>query len=133
MPLFPNHNDPLSQNNVPLISFYQAAVVGVFVYLVFYRHIVEVIFNRKPGFLQFNPMLQLFKITKPLELIWRFVTAPLRDLPDVVIIGEVRCGTTSLADHLKALPGAAGPFCAFIHPLDGKESFYFSGHYFGVV
>jgi len=51
----------------------------------------------------------------------------------VVIIGEVRCGTTSLADHLKSLPGASGPFCAFKHPLDGKESFYFSGHYFGIV
>ena len=48
-----------------------------------------------------------------------------------MIIGEVRCGTTTLADHLKSLPGAQGPFCAFHHPLDGKESFYFSGHYFG--
>jgi len=35
--------------------------------------------------------------------------------------------------HLRNLPGATGPFCAFDHPLDGKESFYFSGHYFGLV
>jgi hypothetical protein len=45
----------------------------------------------------------------------------------------VRCGTTTLANHLSSLPGSHGPFCAFIHPLDGKESFYYSGHYFGVV
>ena len=38
------------------------------------------------------------------------MTAPLRDLPDVVIIGEVRCGTTTLADHLKSLPGAVSFF-----------------------
>ena len=72
-------------------------------------------------------------MTRPLELAFRLLTAPLRDSPDLLILGEVRCGTTTLADHVKRYPGAAPPFCPWIHPLEDKESFYFAGHYFGII
>eukprot|EP00039_Didymoeca_costata_P015258 m.255840 g.255840 ORF g.255840 m.255840 type:complete len:442 (+) comp16185_c0_seq4:2183-3508(+) len=125
------------------------SLVGVVTFLFFFRHATRCMFNRRVTF-AWNPLLQLFLITKPLEMIWRFATCWLRVTPDILIVGEakiltssmhafskfliqVRCGTTSLADHLKSLPGARGPFCAFHHPLDGKESFYYSGHYFGLV
>jgi len=108
------------------------AVIGTFVFLAFYRHAVIVIGNRTPVW-RLRPLFAFFQITKPLEMAFRFATAPLRCLPDVCIIGEVRCGTTTLSEHLRGMPGVHGPFCAFHHPLDGKESFYFSGHYFGFV
>jgi hypothetical protein len=50
----------------------------------------------------------------------------------------VRCGTTTLCAHLAALGrsggGFAPPFCPWKHPeLDGKETFYFAGHFLGLV
>jgi hypothetical protein len=80
---------------------------------------------------------------RPLEILFRFVTAPLRVLPDVIVLGEVRCGTTNLCAHLSSLSAQHGgkkrikcytPFCPWAHPeLDNKESFYFVGHYLGMV
>jgi hypothetical protein len=67
-------------------------------------------------------------------MFWRLVTAPLRVTPDVCILGEVRCGTTTLAAHLASLPGAHPPFCPWtVGFADNKESFYFVGHYWGLV
>jgi hypothetical protein len=109
-----------------------AVVCGTAVLVAFYRHTVVVIANRSPVW-AWRPLWTYFMITKPLEMMFRFATAPLRCLPEVCIIGEVRCGTTTLARHLQSMPGARGPFCGFHHPLDGKESFYFAGHYFGFV
>jgi len=74
-------------------------------------------------------------------------------LPDVLILGETRCGTTTLCNHLASLSSASSvpgtnkrnknernrvkcytPFCPWAHPeLDHKESFYFVGHYLGIV
>jgi len=72
-------------------------------------------------------------LTRPLEALWRFLTCPLRTLPDFQILGEVRTGTTSLAAYLREL-GCQGPFSPWMIPLAAdKESFYFVGHYFGIV
>eukprot|EP00041_Stephanoeca_diplocostata_P008950 m.133955 g.133955 ORF g.133955 m.133955 type:complete len:370 (-) comp17551_c0_seq13:623-1732(-) len=107
-------------------------MIGLIVLVAFYKHTAAVVGNRVPK-LQWAPLYNYFFIAKPLELLWRFATSPLRCLPDVLVVGEVRCGTTTLSEHLKSLPGVYGPFCPFVHPLDGKESFYFAGTYFGCV
>ena len=70
-------------------------------------------------------LLAFFKMTRPLETVFRLLTAPLRDTPDIFLLGETRCGTTTLSAYLKELPGAQAPFCPWIHPLEGKETFYF--------
>ena len=73
-------------------------------------------------------------LLRPLEIIFRYLTARFRVLPDVIVLGEVRCGTTTLGQHLSSLPGCHQPFCLWKHPeLDGKETFYFVGHYLGNV
>ncbi|KAK3242677.1 hypothetical protein CYMTET_47639 [Cymbomonas tetramitiformis] len=82
---------------------------------------------------KFRTLWTFIFLLNPLELVWRLVTAPFRVLPDVYIVGEVRCGTTTLAAHLKSLPGAHEPFVPWIHPLGDKETFYFSGHYWGLI
>lgn len=51
---------------------------------------------------------------------------------------QVRCGTTTLCAHLAGLGESsqsfAPPFCPWKHPeLDAKETFYFAGHYLGLV
>lgn len=115
-----------------------------------YRHSIQVIFNRKvttykhvdvprphPAIESFNTHLLMLR---PLEIIFRFLTAPLRVLPDVIVLGEVRCGTTNLCAHITSLSELGSkvkcypPFCPWVHPeLDNKESFYFVGHYLGIV
>ncbi|KAL7488219.1 hypothetical protein ACHAW6_013795 [Cyclotella cf. meneghiniana] len=77
---------------------------------------------------------------RPLEILFRFLTSPFRVLPDVIVLGEVRCGTTTLCSQLASLSGKKAkikcytPFCPWAHPeLDNKESFYFVGHYLGIV
>ena len=52
---------------------------------------------------------------------WRRATVPARDLPDFVIIGAQRSGTTSLYDWLSANPAVA--------PASHKELHYFDIHY----
>jgi hypothetical protein len=52
---------------------------------------------------------------------WRRATAPARDLPDFVIIGAQRSGTTSLYDWLSAH--------AVVAPATRKELHYFDMHY----
>ena len=44
---------------------------------------------------------------------WRFATSPLRRLPDFIIPGEAKCGTTSLYHHLTQHPR--------VHRADVKE------------
>ena len=128
-------------------------IVGYIFLIVLYRHCVPVVFNRKiPTFENYNdgqahPAIQSFNthllMLRPLEIIFRFATAPLRVLPDVIVLGEVRCGTTNLCAHLSSLSYQHAektrvkcytPFCPWAHPeLDDKESFYFVGHYLGIV
>lgn len=125
-------------------------VVGYTFLLMLYRHSIQVIFNRViPTYSNFDrprphPAIQSFNthlsMLRPLEIIFRFLTAPFRVQPDVIILGEVRCGTTNLCAHLASLSDHSKrvkcytPFCPWAHPeLDNKESFYFVGHYLGVV
>lgn len=131
-------------------------VVGYVFLILLYRHSIQVIFNRKVPSYESNfdrprahPAIQSFNthllMLRPLEIIFRFLSAPLRVLPDVIVLGEVRCGTTNLCAHLSSLSRdysgncdtkvrCYAPFCPWAHPeLDKKESFYFVGHYLGVV
>ena len=112
--------------------------VGLFRLLVgaaFGRHACRTVFNRRPTALLSTWLSPLLRVTRPLELAWRLLTAPLRVAgPDVVLLGEVRCGTTTLASLLRSDLGMQGPFTPWDVPLaNGKESFYFAGHYFGCV
>ena len=67
-------------------------------------------------------------------MVWRMLTAKFRTKPDVLLIGECRCGTTTLAALLRSHLRFNGPFTPWIHPLaNEKESFFFSGHYWGIV
>ena len=67
-------------------------------------------------------------------MMWRFATAKLRCTPQIFVLGEVRCGTTTLASLLRDRLGLVGPFTPWVHPLaNEKESFYFSGHYCGII
>jgi hypothetical protein len=111
-------------------------VVGYTLLVLLYRHSVQTIFNRtlpktfRKSVPSFGAHLALLR---PLELVARFVTAPWRTLPDILVLGEVRCGTTTLCQHLSSL-NIQGPFCLWAHPeLDHKESFYWVGHYLGYV
>ncbi len=103
-----------------------------------YQHSVSTIFNRIPPRFPSSAFVNSFgahvPLLRPLEIIFRYVTARFRVLPDVIVLGEVRCGTTTLGQHLSSLPGCHQPFCLWKHPeLDGKETFYFVGHYLGNV
>ena len=132
--------------------------VGYTFLILMYRHSVQTIFNRNlprmardvdgcilpnphPALESFNTHLLLLR---PLEILFRFITSPLRVLPDVIVIGETRCGTTNLCGHMVSLCSSSSqsvdrvkikcytPFCAWNVPdLDRKESFYFVGHYLG--
>jgi hypothetical protein len=112
-------------------------VAGYTLLLKLYRHSVMTIFNRKlpPTILECLPsFLVHMSLLKPLEIMWRRMTVRWRVLPDVLILGEVRCGTTTLAQHLSSIDGCHKPFCLWKHPeLDHKETFYFVGHYLGNV
>ena len=140
--------------------------LGYTVLILMYRHSVKTIFNRNIPSMNMTDgngcldLVQSFNLhlsmLRPLEVLFRFITAPLRVLPDVIIVGETRCGTTSLCAHivsLSSMPPPSSqqiqcqkqkphqkmkikcytPFCAWVHPeLDHKESFYFVGHYLGI-
>ncbi len=142
---------------------------GYIFIVLLYRHSIQTIFNRKipilkrdkhgcilpeahPAIKSFNTHLSMLR---PLEILFRFVTAPFRVLPDVIVLGETRCGTTNLCGHLVSVAEASSstsrssgemnakrirrikcytPFCPWAFPeLDHKESFYFVGHYLGIV
>lgn len=112
-------------------------ICGYVLLIVLYKHSVENIFNRKlPSTLigclpSFSVHLGLLK---PLEIIFRYATARFRVLPDILVLGEVRCGTTTLCQYLSSIDGCKPPFCLWKHPeLDHKETFYFVGHYLGRV
>eukprot|EP00579_Thalassiosira_antarctica_P010751 CAMPEP_0201916438 /NCGR_PEP_ID=MMETSP0903-20130614/6067_1 /ASSEMBLY_ACC=CAM_ASM_000552 /TAXON_ID=420261 /ORGANISM="Thalassiosira antarctica, Strain CCMP982" /LENGTH=470 /DNA_ID=CAMNT_0048452243 /DNA_START=228 /DNA_END=1637 /DNA_ORIENTATION=- len=134
--------------------------VGYTIIILIYRHSIRVVFNRKiptirkddEGYIkpELHSAVQSFNthllMLRPLEILFRFITAPMRVLPDVIVIGETRCGTTNLCGHIVSLSSISShsdehmkikcytPFCAWAHPiLDHKESFYFVGHYLGIV
>ena len=112
---------------VVLLLIAIALLTGVF----FARSACCRVFNREPppGFL-----LPMLCVIRPVGMLWRLATAPLRCLPDVYVLGEVRCGTTTVASLLRDELGMAGPFTPWVHPLaNEKESFFLVGHYWGFV
>lgn len=143
-----------------LVANIFCCTVGYMLLILIYRHSVQTIFNRNIPRLRkdddgiimpiAHPALQSFNnhllLLRPLEVLFRFITAPLRVLPDVLVLGETRCGTTNLCGtiaSLSTMSSLAGdrmkikcytPFCAWSVPeLDHKESFFFVGHYLGKV
>ena len=74
-----------------------------------------------------------------IHFLFIFSTYTYSPLPDIIILGEVRCGTTTFSTYLSSTPiqqhfAPKTPFCLWKHPeLDHKETFYFVGHYLGMV
>ena len=100
----------------------------------FARHATKTVFNRQPP-LSLAYILSIAWVTRPLQLLWRVLTFWARvPAPDVYVLGEARCGTTTLCALLRSQLGMLGPFSIWDHPLaNDKESFYFVGHIFGIV
>ncbi|KAI2494937.1 hypothetical protein MHU86_19582 [Fragilaria crotonensis] len=109
-------------------------LVGYLLLMALYRHSIHVVFNSKVP-LRFLPSFAVhLEMMKPLEIIWRYLTCRFRILPDIIVLGEVRCGTTTFCQHLASIDGCHEPFCLWRHPeLDKKETFFFVGHYLGIV
>mmetsp|Transcript_39351 Transcript_39351/g.59457 ORF Transcript_39351/g.59457 Transcript_39351/m.59457 type:complete len:279 (+) Transcript_39351:107-943(+) len=128
-------------SKVVLIFNILLVAVGLAFVIVLYRHSVQTIFNRSlpQSIISSLPSFSVhLAILRPLETIFRYFTSPIRTLPDVIVLGEVRCGTTTLCHHISSsLPESVEvgtPFCLWRHPeLDHKETFYFVGHYLGYV
>lgn len=57
-----------------------------------------------------------------IERTYRQVTAPLRQLPEFLIIGGIRCGTTSMIEYLGDHPSVG-------IPPDGRELHFFDRHF----
>mmetsp|Transcript_28423 Transcript_28423/g.57183 ORF Transcript_28423/g.57183 Transcript_28423/m.57183 type:complete len:545 (+) Transcript_28423:129-1763(+) len=165
-----NNKSTLQQLSIHFIAINTLLNLCGYIFLILlYRHSIQTIFNRKiptlqrdkngcilpephPAIKSFNTHLSMLR---PLEILFRFATAPLRVLPDVIVLGETRCGTTNLCGHLVSVAEASSssssrsrqingtrisrikcytPFCPWAFPeLDHKESFYFVGHYLGIV
>ena len=112
--------------------------LGYLLLIALYRHSVQNVFNKNlpTTFHKCIPSFAVhFTLLKPIEILFRFATANWRVLPDVIVLGEVRCGTTTFCQYLSDfLPGCHAPFCLWKHPeLDNKETFFFVGHYLGFV
>lgn len=114
-------------------------LAGYSLLIALYRYSVETIFNRRlpPTLRDSLPSLSAhLSMLRPLEIIFRFLTYSWRVLPDIIVLGEVRCGTTSLCQHLAdcKFVDCHTPFCLWAHPeLDNKETFFFVGHYLGEI
>ena len=144
-------------------------IPGYTLLLALYQHSITTIFNKRiPSTIRecIPSFIAHLQLLKPLEIIFRFLTCRFRVLPDIIVLGEVRCGTTSfcqiLATALKQddddddgenencegekdeniskinrcqfFVDCHTPFCLWSHPeLDHKETFYFVGHFLGLV
>eukprot|EP01064_Diplonema_japonicum_P004756 TRINITY_DN1311_c0_g4_i1.p1 TRINITY_DN1311_c0_g4~~TRINITY_DN1311_c0_g4_i1.p1 ORF type:complete len:430 (+),score=112.73 TRINITY_DN1311_c0_g4_i1:45-1334(+) len=124
--------------NIPLSACLEnvlgwVCVVGGLVYWLLYKHFVRFVMARQASPFRPSVVLLMFA-TRPIQALFRIVTAPLRVAPDVLVIGQPRCGTTSLAHYIERMPGARQPFTnirtAFVN---NKESMYFIGIYLGCV
>ena len=118
---------------VPLILTASAvSLAALLTGLAFARSACRRVFNREPPLRSL--LLPMLRVVRPFGMLWRLLTAPLRCLPDVYVLGEVRCGTTTVASLLRDELGMAGPFTPWVHPLaNEKESFFLVGHYWGFV
>lgn len=135
LPTLPSN---VKKTSLALLCLNASLNVAGYAFLVaLYRWSVQTIFNRQipptihECLASFGAHLSLLR---PLEILFRYFTSSFRVLPDIIVLGEVRCGTTSLCQHLTKLENfdCHTPFCLWAHPeLDNKESFYFVGHYLG--
>lgn len=121
-----------------------------------YHHSITTIFNKNIPYTysKYIPSWNVhLYLLKPLEIIFRYLTYRWRVLPDIIVLGEVRCGTTSFCQQLASafqeteeddereyddecqhVIDCHTPFCLWSHPeLDHKETFYFVGHYLQMV
>eukprot|EP00980_Cylindrotheca_fusiformis_P024509 scaffold11977_cov107-Cylindrotheca_fusiformis.AAC.4 len=114
-------------------------VAGYVLLVALYRCSVQKVFNRQipPTIRECLPSFGVhLSMLRPLEILFRYCTSSFRVLPDIIVLGEVRCGTTSFCQHLAQLEffDCHTPFCLWAHPeLDNKETFFFVGHYLGRV
>mmetsp|Transcript_35986 Transcript_35986/g.84013 ORF Transcript_35986/g.84013 Transcript_35986/m.84013 type:complete len:402 (-) Transcript_35986:590-1795(-) len=117
-------------------------VVGTAFLYALHLWMVHVVFNRVvPSSLSFGSptwgKTARFHLSmlRPVECLFRLATYKLRVLPDIIVLGEVRCGTTTLCHHIRnCTKYCRQPFCLWDHPeLGDKETFFFVGHYFGIV
>ncbi|KXZ54517.1 hypothetical protein GPECTOR_4g582 [Gonium pectorale] len=71
-----------------------------------------------------------FEASHCINVLTRLLTLPLRPhLPSFYILGFPKCGTTSLAEHLKSHPGLSATAGLPYHEALSKESHYFQGAY----
>ena len=113
-----------------LLSLLQLALMAVLLLLglafvtgvSFARSACRRVFNREPppGLVP-GLLLPMLRVIRPFGMLWRLATAPLRCLPDVYVLGEVRCGTTTVASLLRDELGMAGPFTPWVHPLANEK------------
>jgi len=120
--------------NASLIFLSILSALGFIRLFSFYRLTVQMVFNKElPRLFSdnfFKSIYNYYILSRPMSMLYRYHTASFRVLPDVLVLGEVRCGTTSLCKHLTSLSGCHPPFCPWKHPeLEKKETFYFVGHY----
>jgi hypothetical protein len=52
------------------------------------------------------------------QRLWRMATSPLRSLPDIVIVGAMKAGTTSLYHYLCQHPNVSGAWSKEVHYFD---------------
>lgn len=127
---------PISAARVAAVAAGLAAgltACRVLIGALFAHHACNTVFGRSPP-RSASALARLLAVTRPLELAWRLLTVRLRCTPDVYILGEVRCGTTTAASLLRSELGMQGPFTPWVHPLaEQKESFFFVGHMWGLV
>ncbi|KAJ9459117.1 hypothetical protein DIPPA_08000 [Diplonema papillatum] len=109
-------------------------ITSLFFYALVQYFTVAVMHKRAPVLPFSRWFWNMLWLVRPLQLLYRFATAVVRVTPDVVIIGEVRCGTTTTAEVLATLPGCRRPFSMWRVPFaDRKETFYLVGHHLGLV
>lgn len=73
----------------------------------------------------------LSQVIFPLSILWRLLTVFFRVYPQLIIVGETRCATTTLSSYLMENNHVLGPFTPLLMPnLYGKECYYWIGDYF---
>jgi hypothetical protein len=79
--------------------------------------------NKKEGYLGLlaDYLGDIRKVPIALAFLPRLLTSPLRSLPDFIVIGFPKCGTTSLYEYLVGHPSIGSAF--------GKETFFFDHHH----
>ena len=111
-------------------------IIGFIVSIFMVNFWIHQLFYRKVPLLinYFKVYYYISQLIFPLITIFRMMTSHFRVLPNVILIGETRCGTTTLAYYLKNHKLTYGPFTQLLMPhLSGKECYYFLGANFGYI